>query len=109
MRLARGWTLLLFLYIGADFVDPSIPGIFFFDNHSLFVDGVVQFKGQQVSASVPKGSTSPLGRSIDVTVAPRVPLKLMLPELTSPGYLRRVHFRQDFPTSAAPPSPPEDH
>jgi hypothetical protein len=32
------------LYIAADFMDPSIPGVFFFDSDELFVDGAVQFK-----------------------------------------------------------------
>jgi hypothetical protein len=36
--------LLLLLYVTADFMDPSIPGVFFFDNDVLFVDGAIQFK-----------------------------------------------------------------
>lgn len=45
----RPWVLLLLLYVAADFADPSIPGVFFFDSGPLFVDGVVQLKS---SASV---------------------------------------------------------
>jgi hypothetical protein len=37
---------LFLLYVGADFLDPSIPGVFFLDNDALYVDGVVQTKGQ---------------------------------------------------------------
>jgi hypothetical protein len=45
LRLFRYWTLLLLLYVAADFMDPSIPGVFFFDSGTvLFVDGVVQLK-----------------------------------------------------------------
>jgi len=32
------------LYLAADFMDPSIPGVFFFDSKELFVDGAVQVK-----------------------------------------------------------------
>jgi len=44
LRLPHHWVLLLFLYVAADFMDPSIPGVFFFDRERLFVDGVVQLK-----------------------------------------------------------------
>lgn len=43
-RLARYWVLLVGLYVAADFMDPSIPGVFFFDSEELFVDGAVQVK-----------------------------------------------------------------
>jgi hypothetical protein len=35
-------ALLLLLYVTADFMDPSIPGVFSFANDALFVDGVVK-------------------------------------------------------------------
>jgi hypothetical protein len=59
-RLFRRWTLLLLLYIVADFADPSIPGVFFFDSGALFIDGVVQVKSSA---------------SDDVTVAQPTPLR----------------------------------
>lgn len=43
-RVARRWTLLLMLYVAADLMDPSIPGVFFFGGKELFVDGVIQVK-----------------------------------------------------------------
>jgi hypothetical protein len=50
-------ALLLLLYITADFMDPSIPGVFSFENDALFVDGVVQLKS---SASADLTPTAPL-------------------------------------------------
>jgi hypothetical protein len=44
LRFSRRWTLLLLIYIAIDFMDPSIPGVFFFDNDALFMDGAVQAK-----------------------------------------------------------------
>ena len=44
LRPRRLLPLLLLLYITVDFMDPSVPGVFFFDNDALFVDGVVQVK-----------------------------------------------------------------
>ena len=51
-RLARHWPLLLILYVVADFVDPSIPGVFFFESKQLFVDGVIQAKSSAPSRDV---------------------------------------------------------
>lgn len=45
-RLPCQWALLLLFYVGADFMDPSIPGAFFFDSEELFIDGAVQAKSQ---------------------------------------------------------------
>src|SRR5712691_5053018 len=46
-------TLLLSLYITVDFMDPSIPAAFFFDNDVLFVDGVVQLKSNALTDLTP--------------------------------------------------------
>lgn len=54
--LARRWALLVILYVAADFMDPSIPGVFFFDGKELFVDGVIQVKS---NASRDLGATEP--------------------------------------------------
>lgn len=44
LRLSRLLPLLLLLYITADLIDPSVPGVFFFDDDALFVDGIVNLK-----------------------------------------------------------------
>jgi hypothetical protein len=41
MRLA---AVAVLAYVGADFLDPSVPGVFFFDSERLFVDSAVQTK-----------------------------------------------------------------
>ncbi len=48
----RHWALVLFIYIGVDFMDPSIPGVFFFDSDALFVDGVVQAKSNSATTNL---------------------------------------------------------
>jgi len=53
-RLPRHWTLLLLIYIIADFTDPSVPGVFFFDNDALFVDGAVQAKSDTTHLVTPE-------------------------------------------------------
>lgn len=64
-RFPRRWAILLLLYIAADFMDPSIPGAFFFDSGVLFVDGVVQVKSN-VSMSVATPEPMPFGgRPVD--------------------------------------------
>jgi hypothetical protein len=42
------FKLLLLLYIAADFLDPSIPSVFFFEG-DVFIDGVVQVKTNAAS------------------------------------------------------------
>jgi hypothetical protein len=57
LRLPRHWALLLLLYVAADFMDPSIPGVFFFDGGVLFIDGVVQLKS---NSSTNLATTEPM-------------------------------------------------
>lgn len=60
----RLWTLPLLLYVLADFADPSIPGVFFFDSGVLFVDGVVQLKSS-ASVELPAMQPAPTGRLVE--------------------------------------------
>lgn len=53
----RRWALLLCLYIAVDFMDPSIPGVFFFDSEVLFVDAVIQLKS---NASRDRAASDPM-------------------------------------------------
>jgi hypothetical protein len=59
-RFPRRLALVLLLYVAADFMDPSIPGVFFFDGGVLFVDGVIQLKSN-VSTSVATLQPPPFG------------------------------------------------
>jgi hypothetical protein len=56
VRLPRHWTLLLLIYITVDFMDPSIPGVFFFGSDELFVDGAIQAKSDAFNASRDAGA-----------------------------------------------------
>ena len=53
LRLQDVLPLLLLFYITADFIDPSVPGVFFFDNDTLFVDGAIQFKSNAPTDRTP--------------------------------------------------------
>ncbi len=64
LRLQDLLPLLLLLYITADFIDPSVPGVFFFDNDVLFVDGVIQFKSDASTDRTPL-EPMPLGLPAD--------------------------------------------
>ena len=57
VRPSRRWLLLLLLYVTIDFMDSSIPGLFFFDADFFFVDGVVQAKS---TASSNLAATQPM-------------------------------------------------
>lgn len=59
-RFPRRLALVLLLYVAADFMDPSIPGVFFFDGGVLFVDGVIQLKSS-ASSSVATPQPPPFG------------------------------------------------
>jgi hypothetical protein len=41
-RLVRFSVLLLTFYVTADLMNPSMPGVFFFDDADLFVDGAIE-------------------------------------------------------------------
>jgi hypothetical protein len=74
----RHWVLLLLLYVGVDFFDPSLPGVFFLDNDALFMDGVVQTKGHQ-SATPENPGPVPYSVALIQVVEPRqVPSRPML-------------------------------
>lgn len=57
-RLSRHWALLLMLYVAIDFMNPTLPGVFYFDSGTLFVDGVVQAKS---TTSGPLETIQPMG------------------------------------------------
>ncbi len=42
MKVGKRFALLLLVYISLDFLDPSIPGVFFFDAEQLFVDTAIE-------------------------------------------------------------------
>ena len=109
MRAARYWTLLFALYLAADFLDPSIPGVFCFANEALFVDGVVQCKGEGVSVGAPDEPTPPLGFANDIIGS----LGFLTPVLARPANpskpLRRSQFLRKSPTVVDPALSAEDH
>jgi hypothetical protein len=78
----RVWTLLLMLYIFGDVLDPSVPGIFFFESDQLFIDGVVDHAKHrsagdvwaEASAPLPVASvSSPSAHAVQTAPMPRAP------------------------------------
>jgi hypothetical protein len=107
MRVCRSWTLLILVYITVDFLDPSIPGVFFLDNDALFVDSVVHPK--QVSSVLP----APVSRAaLPIDIARDAGVRTALgPALTGVGRVdrgARPLARRHLPSSS-PSSSPEDH
>jgi hypothetical protein len=107
-RFSPHWALLLLLYVAADFMDPSIPGVFFFDGGVLFVDGVVQLKSN-ASTSVAAPEPMPFGgRSVDFNERDAAANKLRAHSRQS----RRQHvvwrnLKHDDSTSFASSSAPD--
>jgi hypothetical protein len=68
---------LVLLYVAADLVDPTVPGVFSFATDRLFLDGVVQVKTvshitqDAVAVPNPTPPLSPVVRPSDVKVASR--------------------------------------
>jgi hypothetical protein len=105
VRFPRQWTLLLLLYITVDFMDPSIPGVFFFDNDALFVDGVVQAKS---TASTHLVTTEPAPFEGPPHDAEDAAAKLqVVPRPSRPQYLPWKNLKRDDSGSFASSSPPD--
>jgi hypothetical protein len=88
-RLPCQWALLLFLYIAFDFMDPSIPGVFFFDSDELFVDGVVQLKSH-TSRDLAATEPTAFGRSASYAVE-KVAVTTRFS--TRPSLSRQTHWK----------------
>jgi hypothetical protein len=106
--LDRRWVFVLLLYIGSDFLDPSVPGVFFLDNEALFMDGLVQAKGcQDVGPAVL--DASPYPHRLGVIVPPR-PTPRPRDVALRPPSRRILSFAESSASSqAASPSTADDH
>lgn len=103
-RLPRHWTLLLLIYIIADFTDPSVPGVFFFDNDALFVDGAVQAKSDTTHLVTPE--LVPLGGPAhDGEIAAATRQVVSRP--SRPQYLSWKNLKRDDSSSFESASPPD--
>jgi hypothetical protein len=98
----------LILYVVADFVDPSIPGVFFFESKQLFVDVVIQAKSSAAS-SVVVATEAPMlfGDSAafdneDVAIKVQAFARLSLFQQA-----HRSNLKHDDSASFASPSPPD--
>jgi len=112
LRLSRHWALLLFLYIAADFMDPSIPGVFFFDSRVLFVDGVVQLKShasRDLAAIEPTAFGRSAGYRVEnVAATVRVSTRPSLPRQTPWKNLKHDDsgsFASSSPSDSSPTRP----
>ena len=102
------WVFLFVLYIGADFLDPSIPGVFFLDNDALFMDGVVQKKGSH-SARTALPEPAPDHARLTQVVEPRhVPSRSMLGTRTPRRPVQQEFARRSLSPPASARSA-EDH
>lgn len=102
------WPLLFVLYLGLDYLDPSVPGIFFFDNHALFLDGAVEVRGQRTTAGAPEAPIPrPFGRAIAAPEPAPGPTHTAVRPSRRHAHNTRLHRFER--RSVASPSAPEDH
>lgn len=106
MRADRRLALVLLLYITADFVDPAIPGVFFFESPTLFVDGAVQGEpdASMMPATPPSPETNPADR---VIVRPIRSAELKRPRPTPRG--PNLEPKQRCPAVTTRSTSVEDH
>lgn len=111
-RLVRYWAVLVVLYVALDITDPSIRGVFFFDNGTLlFVESVVQAKSHASTPLATATAPMPLG---DIRLDERcAAVKLDSRSRASrPPHLPWKNLKHDDSTSFAssspdtPPTPP---
>lgn len=107
MRPPRRWTLLLLLYVAIDLMDPSLPGVFFFESESLFVDGAVQARAERpadLAVTEPLALAATMDRD-DEPAAVKVRISLPpTPRVQSPWKHLKHDDSGSFPSSA-PPDP----
>lgn len=109
MTAARRLALVLVLYLAADFVDASAPGVFFFDS-ALFLGTVVQSKLRAADmAEQPR-----IASTVSVDLAPHVPDGARAPThgIPRPSGVVTTHapLPRDATTRSSPPSAAaEDH
>ncbi len=106
-RPVRLFTLCLLLYITADFMDPLTPGVFFFENDALFVDGVVQFKSDVSTSPTPLPPMTPSGKPAVANDDDAAAKEGAVLRLLSPPPLRWKTQKHDDSASFAPTSPPD--
>jgi hypothetical protein len=94
-------------------MDPSIPGVFFFDSDELFVDGAVQFKSltsRDLAVTTPTLFGRSGGDRVDnVATTERVSTRPSLPRHTSWKALKHddsASFALASPADSSPTPPP---
>ena len=105
MKRWRWWALFLLLYISADFCDPSIPGVFFFDSSHFFMDGIVEAKALSSAGMTGAPSATP---TADQAVTPSLPPRLVLARADVPKFCWWRPMKCDCLSSSGSRSP-EDH
>jgi hypothetical protein len=107
--LDRRWVFVLLLYIGLDFLDPSVPGVFFLDNEALFMDGLVQAKeSHDVGAAVLDASPYPHRLGVVIASRPTPPTQDL--SLRPPPRHRVLSFpNRSSSLQAASPDTADDH
>jgi hypothetical protein len=96
----------LLLYITVDFMDPSIPGVFFFDNDILFVDGMIQLKSN-ASTDLTPTEPMPLGGPADCDDENMAAKVRAIARSPRPQRMLWKNLKHDDSASFASSSPPD--
>lgn len=99
--------MLLALYIALDVLDPSIPGIFFFDSDELFVDTVVDSKAHPAPVDADVRGTAEPGLRLAVST----PAPARADHAGRESRVRRTVRRdlRDDPSRGPDSAPSDDH
>lgn len=98
-------TAVLLLYLTADYCDPSVPGVFFFDSESFFMESVEA--KTPVSFAAPSRPASPLPVPRPVETPTIRSTALARASVVRAPYFPRMHLAASHPRS--PVDPAEDH
>ena len=105
MRSLRPLALLLAVYLGADFVDASAPGVFMFDS-AFFLGTVVQSKMRSGDAIEYRSLPAPL--RMNGSPAPPPPTPILVVRETSVPIEPHRPLPRDTTRRSNPPSGSED-
>lgn len=99
-------ALAILAYVVADFSDPFVPGVFFFESEQLFVDGVVTAK-LNVAAVKAEATGSQQRTSLDALPAASGSL-VIRPTNGNRYLLRRMVMPRSTKPSVSEASPSDD-
>lgn len=101
------FTLLVLLYLAADFMDPFTPGVFSFEKDTFFVDGAVQPKSDASKDLTPTAPMMPSGGPADCDDENAAAKVRIVSRPLRPQHALWKNLKHDDSASFASSSPPD--